>query len=67
MYFGSPSHRIWQIKERMTGEKRSALISTPLTSTIDDQIKEAEGLGLRATMLAVARLEVVSTGKFQLQ
>ena len=38
----------------MTDQMCSASVITPLRNIIDDQIKEAEGLGLTATSLAAA-------------
>jgi len=44
----------------------SALVITSLRSIVDDQIEEAEGLGLTAASVADANLGDISSGKYQL-
>ena len=65
IFFGAPSGKKLYIQlflkiKDMAGEMCSALVVTPLRSIIDDQIKEADGLGITAISLVDAKLENVS-------
>jgi len=51
-----------KVKGKITVEMCSALVITSLRSIVDDQIKEAEGLGLTAASMADAKLGDISSG-----
>ena len=53
-------------QDKISGRRCSALVITPLQSITDDQIIEAESLGLTATSLDKATLEGLTNGSFQL-
>ena len=46
----------------MTGKMCSVLVIKPLSSIINQQIKEGKGLGLTKTSLMASRIEDVSIG-----
>ena len=54
------------VKEKMSKDCACVLVSCPLRSLIEDQIKEAKSMGLTANSLPEAFLADVRVGKFQL-
>ena len=59
-------HLFVKAKEKMTGQRCSAIVVSPLHSIVDDQIIEAESLGLTAISVDKAAPEALSSGSFQL-